>query len=266
MRVMDRTHRYKGIAPERSGTLGGWTERTTMTDEDHTTTFEIEQPDNSEPADIWVDDMFTNSYNDQRAYLDGETYETKEIIKFDWETTHHDFDGQSKRWVVDADSLPELRERLEAEGYVTDFEPERPDTRRRQTGLFEAHSFIEEGDHVYVEYEQKNGNGSSQYDGEVVAVDYNSGYEDKPLVAFRRSCDDHYMYVQFDNSDKVCLYTGGSHAPYVGAVETITVYHEDARERPEIEFEDEDDGDDGDDDGSRESLAEMRQRIEQEEA
>lgn len=223
---MVTTRIYKWMDDERSGTASGagqhrWKQ---MTDEAQTddgcTVFDQFDVADSDPAEIWVDGTFENRYGDVRAYLDGKTYEAKDIIKFDWETTHHDFDGDSKRWVVDIGALDVLEEKLESAGFDCDFST---GDGRTESDLFDLHDYVEEGDDIVVQYEQKNGNGMSEYTGEVVAVDYNSGYGNKPKIAFRRHSDDHFMYVQFDKSPKACLYTGGSHSPYVGAVEQVVV-------------------------------------------
>lgn len=170
--------------------------------------------------DVYVTETFTNEYGDDRAYLDGDTYNAKEVIKFDWETTHHDFNDRRKEWVVDADALDILGVKLEQAGFT--FE-QRPPEERRDGPLFECHDEAEEGDDIVVEYHQKNGNGTNTKAGSIVDVGFNSGYEDKPMVAFRRDSDDHYMYVQYDKTDDVVLYTGRSHSPFVGEVETITL-------------------------------------------
>lgn len=170
-------------------------------------------------ADVYVTETFTNEYGDDRAYIDGDTYDAKEVIKFDWDTTHHDFNSRRKEWVVDADALDILGVKLEAAGFT--FE-QRPPEERRDGPLFDCHDAAEEGMDIVVEYHQKNGNGTNDKSGNIVNVGYNSGYEDKPMVAFRRD-DGQYMYVQHDKTDDVVLYTGKSHSPFVGEVETITL-------------------------------------------
>lgn len=204
-----------------------------MTDEAQTddgcTEFEFDQTE-SEPADIWLDETYVNSYGDARAYIDGATYDAKDIIKFDWETTHHDFDESSKRWVVDTDALDELRRRLEDAGFTVDFSSH---TREFDGPLFALHDYVEEGDDITVEYQQKNGEGVSEKAGEVIDVTYDAGYEEEPKVVFRRHDDNHFMYVQFDDYGQAGLYTGGSHAPFVGAIEAVTVHTDEDRTEAE---------------------------------
>lgn len=198
------------------------------TQRDGRTAFEFDQDSNDDPADIWVDETFVNGYNDQRAYLDGKTYEAKEIIKSNWDRTHHEFDGDSKRWVVDVNALDWLEQQLEDAGFACDFDPGRGI--EVEGPLFELHEFVEEGDEFTVVYEQKNGEGLNHKEGEVVDVTHNSGYEDKPEIDFRRLDDDHFMYVQFDEYGNVSLFTGGSHAPFVGAVEKVIVHTDEDRQ------------------------------------
>jgi hypothetical protein len=198
-----------------------------MTDEPNAdggcTDFEFD-PSNDDPADLWVDEVFRNSYGDQRACIDGDTYEAKEIIKSNWDRTHHDFDGDRKQWVVDVDSLDWLAEQLEAEGYATDFSPQED----RDEALYDAHEYVEEGDDITVTYEQKNRNGESEFSGEVVYVGYTEEGQ-TPEIRFRRHSDDHLMYVQYDKYGKVALYTSGSHAPFVGAATRLRVHTDEDR-------------------------------------
>jgi hypothetical protein len=187
-----------------------------MTDEPQTadeprTIFTFDQQD--EPADIWVDEVWVNSYGDQRAALKGDTYDAKDIIKFDWETTHHDWNDSMKAWVVDTDALEELGERLEDAGYV--FDGGLGPAEEAPT-LEDLAVFAEEGDDIHVEYRQKNGEGTNVKSGEVVLA------EDLH-VNFTRHSDGHHMGVKTDDHGKVGLFTSGSHAPFVGVVESVTV-------------------------------------------
>lgn len=194
---------------------------TTLPPEFTTQTFELNSTDEQDNSpDLWIEETFIDGYGTERAVLDGDTYEAKEIIKFDWNTTHHDFDGNRKAWIVDVESLPVLAEKLEDAGYEVAFEnPNEPDT---DGPMFDLHDFAEEGDTIEVEYEMKNGNGTNTKSGKILDVTFNSGYEDKPQINFRRD-DGQFMYIQFDTSRSVSLYTGGSHAPFVGNAVSATV-------------------------------------------
>lgn len=171
--------------------------------------------------DIYVDETYVNAYNDQRAYLKGDTYEAKEIIKFDWNVTHHSFDGDSKRWEVDASGLAPLEEQLLDAGYDVDFagDLERlAETDGTPEGpLDELCAFVEDGDQISVEYHKKTGTGTSTFEGTVVNSEY-----DSDTVRFRRD-DNQSMYIRTDKRDTPSLFTSGSHAPYVGAIETVEV-------------------------------------------
>lgn len=198
-----------------------------MTDEAHTTEFEFENSTETDSADIYVDETFVNGYGDTRAYIDGDTYEAKDAIKFDWDITHHDFDGQSKRWVVDGDkpSLDRLEEELNKAGYTFDKDlGEGP----ADDALAPVAEFAEADDDIIVEYEQKNGEGSNDKTGRVVAAELDGNGE--PRIAFRRHDDNHFMYIETDRYGKTSLYTGRSTSPFVGAVERITIETEDDRE------------------------------------
>ena len=77
---------------------------------------------------------------------------------------------------------------------------------------------------VGVEYRQKNGNGTSRYAGTVQQIEverpgdtWGGGVErPTPRIVFQRD-DGQRMYVEPDG-----LYTANSHAPYVGAVVSLT--------------------------------------------
>lgn len=175
--------------------------------------FEFEE---LEQADIYVTERFVNAYNDERAVLDGETYEAKEIIKFDWNTTHHDFDGNRKAWIVDADALDELEERLNDAGYSTDFEPR--EFSSESASLSEAIDVAELNAHVEVRYAKKTGGGTSSFEGRVCDAHL---YDEK--IQFRRYDDSHLMWVTFDEYGNVSLFTSGSHAPFVGNVDELII-------------------------------------------
>jgi len=169
-------------------------------------------PENTEEADVFVSETVVNSYGDERAILEGDTYNAKEIIKFDWETTHHSFDGGRKAWVVDADSLDELGRRLNNAEYTFDAEVSEPEV---DSTLVDLATAVSADDRIEVEYEQKNGNGHNTKAGEVA-------YEDEDRVVFRRD-DGQRMYVKTGDDGNVSLFTSMSHAPFVGNVTSVTV-------------------------------------------
>lgn len=181
-----------------------------------TTTFEFDAASNDgDTPDLWVEETFINAYDDERAVLAGDTYEAKEVIKFDWETTHHDFDGQRKAWIVDADALPELGQKLEDDGYTVGFEgPEEDDGPEALSDLCDH---VEEGDEVEVEYAQKNGNGTNSKTGRADGT-----WEEQDALTFTRD-DGQRMYVKTDEFGDTGLFTAGSHAPFVGSVVEVTV-------------------------------------------
>lgn len=175
------------------------------------TAFEVNE--DVEQPDIWIADSFENRYGDQRVVLDGDTYEAKEIIKFDWDTTHHDFDDNRKAWIVDADAIPELSRRLEAGGFdLGEVQRDR---------FFQLHEYVEHGDDIRVEYEKKNTGEPGEYEGRVVEVGRTG--QGNIQIQFRRHDDDHWMRIERDKYGKVALFTGGSHAPFVGQVDRVVV-------------------------------------------
>jgi hypothetical protein len=178
--------------------------------------FEADTTDGNTP-DLWIEETFINQWDDERAVLGGDTYDAKEIIKFDWETTHHDFDGNRNEWIVDADALPELGQKLEDNGYEVAFEA--PDEGDEPEALTDLTAFAEEGDRIEVEYQQKNGNGTNTKEGEIDTV---YGGDDDTTVGFVRD-DGQRMYVKTDEFGEVALFTAGSHAPFVGNTVEVTV-------------------------------------------
>lgn len=186
-------------------------------------------------ADIWVDEQFTNSYGDERAVLAGDTYEYKETIKFDWETTHHTFDDGRKAWIVDVDALSELEERLEEAGATVDLDAVEPGDVAPDEDLAALADTAAEGDHVRVTYRKKTGNGTGEYAGVVDRV-YTD--RDRPRVAFHRDDDGHRMWLKPDQHGNAALFTANSHAPFVGALEAVTLTVDDE----EDDTEEEDDG------------------------
>jgi hypothetical protein len=177
--------------------------------------FDADTTDGNTP-DLWIEETYINEWDDERAVLGGDTYDAKDIIKFDWETTHHEFDGNRNEWIVDADALATLGQKLEDAGYEVAFEA--PDTDSPEA-LNDLTDFAEVGAEVEVEYQQKNGNGTNTKTGEIDNV---YGGEDGKTVAFVRD-DGQRMYVKTDEFGEVALFTAGSHAPFVGNVVEVTV-------------------------------------------
>lgn len=130
-----------------------------MNDEAQTYEFEeVEQPD------IRVAETFVNSYGDKRAVLKGDTYNAKETIKFDWDTTHHDFDESRSAWVVDADSLDILATKLQSDGYTVALTDE---DEAIEDGFPEMCGNLNDGAAIAVTYQMKNGNGTKTIRGVV---------------------------------------------------------------------------------------------------
>jgi len=169
-------------------------------------------PENTDEADVFVTETWVNSYDDVRVALGGDTYDAKEVIKFDWETTHHSFDGDRKEWIVDADSLDELGNRLNDAGFTFDADVSEPEV---DSTLIDLAAAVSADDRIEVEYEQKNGNGHNTKVGEVA-------YEDEDRVVFRRD-DGQRMYIMTGDDGNVSLFTSMSHAPFVGNVTSVTV-------------------------------------------
>lgn len=186
-------------------------------------------------ADVFVEDIFVDRWDTSRAILGGDTYDAKEAIKFDWNTTHHKFDGDLKAWVVDADddALDALEASLADAGFSFHAEhrvPEDPDDDFSDLILT-----AREGDQIEVVYQKKNGNGEAVKAGAVMSDPRGSrpdGYLDtieepadlvrltKHTVAFET--DQGYYRVHKDDSGRVSIYSSGYY-PYMGAVESVTV-------------------------------------------
>ena len=180
-----------------------------------TVTFEFEAEDTDSTPDLWIEETFINQWDDERAVLGGDTYDAKDVIKFDWETTHHEFNGDRKKWIVDADALAELGQKLEEAGYEVAFEP--PKEEEDGEALTDLLGTAEVEDSVEVVYEQKNGEGENEKAGNVVDV-----WEDEGVLRFVRE-DAQAMYVKADEFGEVGLFTAGSHAPFVGNVVEVTI-------------------------------------------
>jgi hypothetical protein len=163
-------------------------------------------------SDISVKETWTDAFGTERAVLTGDTYEAKEVIKFDWEVTHHSFDGNRKEWIVDADSLDALGRQFEKAGYSFDAEGGEPGVDSTLTDLTTS---VSTGDRIEVEYEQKNGNGHNTKLGNVA-------YKEDRYVGFRRD-DEKVMYVKTGDDGNVGLFSPMSHAPFVGTVTSVKV-------------------------------------------
>jgi len=106
---------------------------------------------------------------------------------------------------------------------------------------------------VGVEYRQKNGNGTSRYAGTVQQIEverpgdtWGEGVEQPtPRIVFTRD-DGQRMYVEPDG-----LYTANSHAPYVGAVVSLTTSTTSTVDLPEAGSSQEQDDTGASDDGDQ---------------
>lgn len=193
------------------------TQQHESSDDQQTTTmqFDFTAEQTADDADVYVHETYTNRYGDERAVLDGKTYDAKEIIKFDWETTHHKFDGDRKMWEVDASALDELSDRLADGGFT--FSMDVPGA-RTSGPLFDLAAAADVDDHVTITYEKKNGNGTDEQSGMLYDVEES---ETSPRLVFRRDDDSHRMYVQHDRNGDAALYTSMSAYPYVGGVVAV---------------------------------------------
>lgn len=180
-------------------------------------TFEADATETEKP-DVYVTDRFTDGYNTERAALGGDTFAAKDIIKFDWEQTHHKFDGNTKQWLVDAAALDALDEKLAEAGFTFGDEAD-PEFGNRMAELLDT---VSEGDHITVEYEKKNGNGADTHTGHVFGIRGTTDTADlEPMVAFSRDSDNHTMYLRHDSKGVVALYTSGSAYPFIGRVTAV---------------------------------------------
>lgn len=195
-----------------------------MTDEAPTPTeFEFSEDDQEEP-DVYVTETFVNSYGDERAVLDGDTYNAKDIIKFDWETTHHDWNGEN--WVVDADALDILGVKLSKAGFTFRQVPEQ-EAPQDQTLVALARE-AEKGDHIAVTYAKKNGNGENTYEGTVLQAEAGDGGRSDQYggtgVCFEDS-DGKTKWVKHGEFGDAALFSGGYH-PFMGNVTTVVLGEE----------------------------------------
>lgn len=181
--------------------------------------FEVE-PDQTHAPDVWVEETFTNRYGDERAVLDGATYDVfvKAGVKHavDWDKTHHKFNDRRKEWIVDVDGLEHFAEKAAEKGFVVDTST--GEDNEVDPALVEAAEYAEEGAEIEVEYHQKNGNGTNSKAGEIRTV--------RPEIAgskilFERD-DGQMMRVKEDEHGEVGLFTGGYH-PFVGTVAEISI-------------------------------------------
>lgn len=185
------------------------------------TEIDFETTGSSEPADVWVEETYTNKYNDDRAVLAGDTYglfkEAGLSDELDWDTFHQKWNGDA--WEIDADNLDDFEEEVEEYDFVVDVsvgESDDGDTDALRKVFSEAS--VEAS--ISVVYGKKNGNGTSDFEGKV-SKKYGSEKED-PTVQFVRS-DNQTMHVKKDKYGKPALYTTGSHAPFVGTVQKVVI-------------------------------------------
>lgn len=178
--------------------------------------------------------------------LDGDTYDAKGHIKaVDYQ--FYEFDGDRKVWLVDKTVIDDLHRNLNGGGFlltasIGESTQECVDCGRPiPKGMFDRCSdcpapeeqlrqFIvdtDEGDRIRVEYEQKNGEGMNDKEGEVVEqrLPEEEEFVDVRAIRFVRD-DGQRMYVRPDEYGKLALYTAMSHAPFVGDVESLEVVEE----------------------------------------
>lgn len=141
--------------------------------------------------------------------------------------------GEGGEAEVATDGGQELGSALEAEREMVAENSQQPqeaeaENPHQHTSTWDAATNLEAHEdgsapRVGVEYHQKNGNGTSRFSGEVVAVQvlapdqYGSEVDHRtPQIQFRRD-DGHLMWVRGDE-----LHTQGSHHSLVGRVATLT--------------------------------------------
>lgn len=169
--------------------------------------------------DVFVSETYTDRWGTERAVLGGNTYDAKESIKFDWETTHHKPGENSKgefAWIVDVDSLDALAEQLDEDGFTFGDPDDGPSPTAE---LCEA---AEPGDRVAVSYAKKNGTGDAEKTGTVLGTvdDWLSFANDESGSTLR---------VKPDDSGQVGLFSSGYY-PFMGAVNTVEITPADAPE------------------------------------
>lgn len=189
------------------------------------TTFDFDAADDEQP-DVYVTETFVNEYNDERAVLDGETYDAKDVIKFDWDVTHHSFDDDKKAWIVDADALDELEAKLADEGFTFDDGADVDEGDETLEALCDA---LQEDDEITVRYEMKNGNGENSYSGTVTVAEVGEpANPDDPYdqgsttgVVFEDG-DGKTKKLRTDDTGTPSLFSSGYH-PFMGTLNSVTV-------------------------------------------
>ena len=185
----------------------------------------------TEAADLWVEETFTNEWGDVRAVLGGDSYgvliEGGVKDKLDWDITHHKWNDHREEWIVDKDGLDHLAEVAAKDGFTVDTGCDGDDTPET---LKELIDFVESGDRVTVEYEKKNGNGRNTYEGEVtnhsvVNTSKNDGYTLKTGDTWGMVFEDTGGKTKYVNTGKfgqAALFSNSQY-PFMGNVVSVEV-------------------------------------------
>lgn len=204
-------------------------------------TFVFAEPDDEDDAlAIRVVDEIDSRYGEKLVVESPPPWETpddmtpaNDVIKsLSWDDHHRTFDDQLEAWTMDPSGLDPLREAAEDAGY--DFEDVRAETNAPgpcyDDALTAAADFAEIGDHVTVRYAKKNGNGESEYAGEVrnavtpgdVEYGHDHGVEASADKIQFLDSDDKGKKVSRDDTGVPSLYSSGYY-PYMGRVLEVTV-------------------------------------------
>lgn len=165
----------------------------------------------ADPAEdaVVVDDLFDTTYGRKAALAS--PYEAKDDIKaLDWEETHRAWDKDRKCWTVDATALPLVEEALAEAGWPL----RAPAPEEVDPDAFDIEAFIDglDGDeHIVVDYTVKKHGTEKSVAGTVLRAG-------EGRVTFARDGDDHRLHLTSEG-----LYTSGSHYPYMGKVDDVTV-------------------------------------------
>lgn len=138
-------------------------------------------------------------------------FEAKDAVKaLSWDATHRAWDGDRTAWMIDAHALTTVAEELAASGWRV-VKPVEPDT----DAVRDLVDSLARGDTVRVDYLTKQNQTPKSVTG---TVSHRRPSRSNPAFHFEREGDAHIMKVDRDG-----LYTSGSHYPFMGVVETVTV-------------------------------------------
>lgn len=133
------------------------------------------------------------------------------------EGVHYTFDERREAWTLDKHGAAALKQAAEAAGYSWSVETdETEDGDDENETLLELCRTADEGDHITVTYEKKNGNGRNTYEGPVhSAVTPANEYSHSAGLIFHDE-NDKTKQLRTDDEGTVGLYSSGHH-PFMGA-------------------------------------------------